>query len=247
MGRVAIDDFESILAEVRNVPEEPENLKNQKNQRNLKNLIEQRAEKNRRYADTPSLKAFLENTVEQDRTPDHETWRSPAWFLARECKGRSELQMLSGPQAWKKIRPLLKKIENAHSQGISDEEFGMDFMACWQKIKILPGLDVLENALRRSASIGLGLLVDRGLLYSRFIALAASLQQLCGDSPIMLPTRRIGPLLGVTHITASRLIRFAIEDELIRRTETHNYAKHRAARYRFAIERWPHLSLTGED
>ena len=125
----------------------------------------------------------------------------------RASVGLLELQMLSGPQAWKKIRPLLKKIENAHSQGILDEEFGMDFMACWQKIKILPGLDVLGNALLRSASIGLGLLVDRGPLYLRFIAVAAKLQQLCGDSPIMLPTRRIGPLLGVTHITASRFIR----------------------------------------
>jgi hypothetical protein len=172
-------------------------------------------------------------------------WHSPAWTFTRLCKGHPNLEFLDAITAWSTVRTHLLRIdENEYvwdQLGADEDEAGFDFMYSWDKIRIHPAKDIITDAVDRAGRIALKPPVDRGQTFVRFVSIAGHLQAIRRDEPILVPVELFGNVLGCAKMSVSRMIKFAVADGLLYIVEGHDFARHKARRYRFAIERYPSL------
>lgn len=189
--------------------------------------------------------------LEQQGKP--ENWHSPLFEFAPFVKAHPEMTDLPDHQAVRRIEQLMREWEGPHSgqdpwQFFFSEVDGteaarLDFMSSWNAVRHLPFHNPLSNALRLADQRPLPE-QTRGVLYQRFISIAAWLQVLFPEKPILLPTRKVGELLGCDQRTVSRLRGFAVQDGLLIIVKKHFFrpaGRNEATEFRFAIERYPDL------
>jgi hypothetical protein len=120
----------------------------------------------------------------------------------------------------------------------------IEFIDVWDRIKWLPGQSWLDAAWQSAK----GSELERQIRdlpqchtkkYGSFLALAAELQALCGDEPILLPVRKIGELLGLDKTTITRCRKFATSQGLLRVVTPHHFGSGRklATELRFDRQR----------
>ena len=185
-------------------------------------------------------------TNAEANTLSEAAWHSPAWTLTRLCKGHPDLENLDAVSAWRCVRSELRKAERKcidvwYSLGADEDETEIEFQYAWDKIRIHPAKDIVTDAIDRAKSVALKPPVDRGQTYARFVSIAAHLQKIRGSEPILVPVEFFGSVLGCSKMTVSRMIYFAIADCLLQIVESHDYSRHKARRYKFALERYPTL------
>jgi hypothetical protein len=124
----------------------------------------------------------------------------------------------------------------------------IDFQSSWNAVRSLPGMDIMQNALRLSIEKPQKPPRDRGALYARFISLAGWLQTLMGYDRIFLPSRKVGELLSCDPTTVSSMKKFGVEDGLLEVVSEHVYSsrgKSKATEFRFSTELFPGLGRRG--
>jgi hypothetical protein len=198
---------------------------------------------------TDYLKMILEHS-EQFREEDIESWHSPVFFFARFSKAHPAITNLPSDKAMLAVEKIMRTWKDLPRNidpwefFITDEdadEAKLDFMASWDATRHLPFHTPLQEALRLAEQTPLQPQIERGNLYAKLVSVAAHLQLLFPDRPILLPCRAVAALLGCAPITVSRCLRFAIKDGLL---VVVKYAppfkegeKRKATEFRFAVER----------
>ncbi len=185
-------------------------------------------------------------------------WANGMFHFVRLCRFHPELVTLEAIEAADTVEPLL---ENCAEDPTDDPwavfygDYGPDpswetFVDLWEKVKRpVSSADPLEDAFEMAEQMPLVLAKDsprsRQAL-ERFLSIAGYLQGIVGsEKPVALPTKRIGDLMGITRQRVGALRRVAIKQGYLEPVEDHEPPKGgrpgRAAKFRFAMERWPHL------
>jgi|GEM_PF-3095877 len=127
----------------------------------------------------------------------------------------------------------------------SEEDFLQLFSSAWDKVRILPGEDLLGAALRQADAVKLGLRpehVERATPgYVRFISLAGHLCVALDSNLIKLPCREVAKALGVRHATVSSYRQQAVSEGYMTEVQPHRYkpgGKGEATLFRFNTGLW---------
>lgn len=254
MNRISKADFAEIFSSftipehepVTNVTEDTEETEDsQETERKLSETEREQSEcANAHFFQLP-LRAFVEQALVANADAMianlEGRWLSPTWTFTRLCKGHPVLEKLDAGTAWRKVRPLLNAVNGWDQFDVEADEVELGFLYEWDSVRVPAGKTALTEAVSRAGRIALRPPVDRGNLYTRFLSIVGHLQALRRGIEIMIPVANFADVLGCAKMTVSRLIQFAIEDGLLQVVEAHSYAKHKARRYRFALERYPDL------
>ena len=128
------------------------------------------------------------------------------------------------------------------------EDFLQLFSAAWEKVRVLPGEDLIGSALRLTDAHMLGLLpehrdtVTEG--YRRFVSLCGQMCVALGTDLIKLPCREVGEALGVRKDTVSSYRQQAQRHGYLVLVRPHAYrpnGKGDATLFRFRAELWKHF------
>src|SRR5262249_42595664 len=105
------------------------------------------------------------------------------------------------------------------------EEMWYDFLACWEKVKIAEGIDILGWALARAKAEPYQAIPSFGAKYALLASTAWHLAQHTHPAPFWLPCKRLGALLGCTPMTVSRVIDLLEKNNIIKCVnETYSFA-----------------------
>lgn len=254
MQRISRHDFDHIVRGLDTLQKEPcsnvtEELEDQKETKETDRNRGRRTERAHAQSDLLSkpimeflITALKMNKAEMERTTN---WLSPVWTFTRLCKGHPDLEKMDAVSAWSRVLTHLRQI---HSQGVIDvwdqleadeDEAGLDFTYSWDKVRVHPAKDVLQDANDRAGRVALKPPLDRGKIYARFISIMGHLQVIRREEHILVPVEVFAGILGCTKMTVSRMIKFAIDDGLLEIIEAHDYSRHKARRYKFAVARYP--------
>jgi hypothetical protein len=173
----------------------------------------------------------------------------------RRCKAHPALWRLSPKAAFKRIEGIFRRWRRdrrkqgddwLHWLGVGREDAEVDFLACWDKIRFLPGLDPLECAVELAGRKPLALKPEiearRSAGYPRFVSVAGWLQVAMRDRPIQLPVEALAQHLRCEPMTISRYRQWAIEDSYLQLVKAHEFRGKgrpgRATEFRFAVGKW---------
>jgi hypothetical protein len=159
----------------------------------------------------------------------YDDWKSSTWEFVRQCRTHPALTSLTGDEAFNKIP--------WNATGFGEEE-QLQFLVEWPRVKSLPGVSPVEFAARLASRHPLISLRKHLKTLNHFVSLAGWLQVTVGpETPIFLPTRKVAEVMDLkSKSTVSTLCKITVSDELMDLVEPHT--EHRAARYRFRIERY---------
>ena len=142
--------------------------------------------------------------------------------------------------------------------GLGRADARVEFVELWQKIRFVPGSGPLEQA--RDANRKCRLLVlpntrdERPLDdasqrsetdYEFFVGLAGWLQVTLGDKDVGMSCRAVAQVMGVSAMTVSRFIGWAIQDGYLLRVREHSFrsgGRSLSAEFRFKTELWKVLN-----
>jgi hypothetical protein len=131
---------------------------------------------------------------------------------------------------------------------LSRDEAEVEFLSNWEVVRFPPGFDPLEYAKTQAEKHPVQIRntekESRPDIYPFFISIAFWLQVTMGEQPVMLPCRKVGELLGVSHETIFRLRRNAEEDKYITKVKEHNYRSQgnsEATEYTVDISLWSNM------
>jgi hypothetical protein len=123
------------------------------------------------------------------------------------------------------------------------EDFAQQFASSWEKIRTLPGEDLLASALRLADATPLGLdkkhAADVTAGYKRFVSFAGWLCVAAGTDCIKLPCREVAAVLGVRPMTVSCYRQQAVAHGYLIPLKKHVYrpnGKGEATLFRFRVE-----------
>lgn len=188
-------------------------------------------------------------------------WKA-GWHFVRLMKRRSELQKLTATQALKKVRIVVAEASKQSSSYrvfpdaafnevvggfIPDDldEFDAIFIRHWKAIRYIPGESAIDTAVRLAAQHPLCTheSADGSLpKYRRLVSIAGWLQYAQRGQNIMLPTRLLSRLLGVSPRSISTYIGLAIDEELLERVKSYPPSAKMADEYRFRVDRFKILT-----
>jgi hypothetical protein len=189
-------------------------------------------------------------------------WESPLWWFVRMAKGHDDLVGLDAPEAMATVRVVLAGVVDTRTGrtapdpwwrwlGVVREDAEVEFLDVWPKVRYLPGATPLCNAMAEAESAPLTLAPEvaarRSKDYPRFVSLAGYLQAIMGGRAIYLPSREVlacGDYYSVTHMTVTRYVKWAVQDDYLRLVEKHT--RERAARYVFGVEKFQALRERAE-
>lgn len=103
------------------------------------------------------------------------------------------------------------------------------FLEAWDQIRCLPGESWLDAAWRRvnhrRTFDAIRKLPECKHMtrYAHFLALAAELQEMLGDKPILLPCREVGKTLGVDKGTVVAYRKLAVKHGFLHQLKRHRY------------------------
>jgi len=156
-----------------------------------------------------------------------EEWQSPLFSFVRIVKGHPDLIGLTSKGALQTVERILKGRLTGDPWSrhfyIDREDAQVEFLACWEKIRFVPGWDPLDQAVERSKKMQLIPKNERTDGYQNFVSIAGWLQVTMGDRNIMLPCEKLGELLNCTQMTISRYRQWAMEDGLLTKMKEHRF------------------------
>jgi len=127
-----------------------------------------------------------------------------------------------------------------------EEDFLQQFSAAWQRVRIIPGEDLLSAAVRQADQAPL--LLRKELVettpagFKRFISFCAYLCVSLDSTLIKVPCREVAQALGVQRNTVSSYRQDAEKYGYLTQVRPHRYqpsGKGEATLFRFALELWP--------
>jgi hypothetical protein len=159
------------------------------------------------------------------------TGKSSTWEFCRYLKARQEFAYLDADDVLKKLSTLIE-LGDGEQIEIADE---------WDEIEFAAGMGILDWAVR----MGLEHPLDdppgpKLRLYVEFVSIAARLQVMRGNKPILLPLVALAEKLRTTPQVVSRLRKLAKKYGLLSEIAPYRM-KQRATQFRFAIEKFPEL------
>ena len=153
---------------------------------------------------------------------DDKKWQSPSFLLMRLVKAHESKSDATGSEAFVHVDRLLHMWYGDAENDLSGWEalFGdswtredaqFEFVDAWDRVRFIPGMTIIENALMHAERFPMNLPPDddRPEVYARFLVLAGWLQVVCGDKNICLPVELVGRTLGVSSMTITRCRRHA--------------------------------------
>lgn len=204
---------------------------------------------------TVSLPEYVGAVFEYDNAhPAKSTrWHSPLFSFVRLLKRYPELRELDGNSVADKIETIMRNWPDYHPQSDvwesvfwdrGDEDFRLEFINCWQRARIPAGYDCVQEAFRLANEEPLVPPVNHGTTYALFISVAAHLQAMQGELPIMLPVKRLAKELGVSPNMISIYRALAKKDGLLAEVQScvcPGRGRGRATEFRFASEKFSEL------
>ena len=176
-----------------------------------------------------TLRTFIKLAAKEIGNSDS-TWKSATWEFVRLCKSHPQLTALTADEAMNMI---------PWQQTNFEEEEQLQFLAEWNKVRLLPGVKPLDWAAEMARQKPIK--SSRPFpLYNRFLSIAGWLQTLLGNGAIFLPCHAMGNMLGCSHTTVASMRQLAIKDKLLEVVEAHS--ARRATRFKFAVDRCPILA-----
>ena len=112
----------------------------------------------------------------------------------------------------------------------------MEFVATWDKVRIPAGEDILALAVALAKQKPLKPRISISPGYSRYVSIAARLQELRPNNYIQLPVERLAKAIGVDARTISHYGQFARKDGLVTLIAKHHKQSGQAAKYVFHCE-----------
>jgi hypothetical protein len=163
------------------------------------------------------------------------TWerdgKSGTWELVRYLKARQEFMHVGVDEVLAKLPTLIE---------LSDEEMA-DIADEWEEVEFVAGMGPLEWAAKMAADYPLKNPPGPKLrLYTEFIGIAAHLQILRGDAPILLPVSSLARILKTKPRTISRLRQLAQRHGLLEEVVPYKM-RQRATQFRFDVNLFPAL------
>jgi hypothetical protein len=158
--------------------------------------------------DVAEIETLLQPYI--DDPPDPPDWDHPNltedgykhrfWDMVRELKGVEYMSCLEGYLAV----PILRQVLNARgcaltALGYDSEDEALDDLEClWDKVKLSMGEAPLHAAVRMAERHPVRFPTKHlGVKYHSFLNIAYHLQLMRGDDYIVLPTEKLGEILGV--------------------------------------------------
>lgn len=181
--------------------------------------------------------------------PDSEVYRTPLFELTYLLRGHREMRGLTTATAWDKVCSTADEaglggnggeFYNAFDYHDAEEDAKSEFADLWTGINFPAGSTPLSVAFDRSIRCPVELpaaVLERRLSanYPKLVSVAAHLQELVGDGPILLPTTSMGLRgpLNCSEMSISRYRKWAVADGFLRPTKAANRAKLEAAEFRY--------------
>ena len=199
------------------------------------------------------LDDFIHESIRLNDFPPKDSWRSPLWEFVRLVKGRREFAKLGGYDVARTLDIVLRRIATgcvASGDDQWDYHFGnldavgdprAEFIDSWDKVRTPANMDALCTAWQSATEFPLGPRREYSNKYCEFLSLAGHLQHARPDKEIALPVERIAAELKCDRKSVGMYLKFAIKEGLLART-SECVPLHRAAEYRFAIERFDWVS-----
>lgn len=185
-----------------------------------------------------------------------EEWQSPLFPFVRVVKGHPELIGLRSKTALeiveRTMRGWMGKAKGDPWDGyfeLEKEDAQVEFMACWEKVRFVPGWEPLNQAIERAKKMQLVPRNERTDGYQNFVSIAGWLQVTMGDRNIMLPCEKLGEHLGCTPMTISRYRQWAVQDGLLSLVKGHRFKAGgggEATEFRFNTDLYKCLAETAE-
>lgn len=188
---------------------------------------------------------------------DEESWQSPLWNFARLLKAHPVLSEGSAQQAVTCVDAVLREWTHDADQDVrwtshfdvqSAEDAIVELLSIWSRIRYIPGVEPLEQALKRADEQPLDPPSRQTPGYARFVSIAGWLQVTMGDGDILLPCEKLAHYLGCEPMTVSRYRRWALEDGLLVLVKPHRFRTGggEATAFHFDISRYPVLANTAK-
>ena len=106
---------------------------------------------------------------------------------------------------------------------IPKEDGQVEFLACWEKVRFVPGWEPLDQAVERAKQMQLKPRNERTDGYQMFISIAGWLQVTMGNRNIMLPCEKLSGYLNCQPMTISRYRRWGVDDGLLTVVKEHHF------------------------
>lgn len=179
-----------------------------------------------------------------------EAWSSPERTVIRWIRSHARLTHLNHVAAWALLeRDAAAEIDSLRTaldveSASFDENFWlkMHWDYFWPRMRWLFGADTIDFAGRlavRTPESALPVSPPRRPNgYSRFLVFCFWESTLNSTEPIIVPGRRVGPILGVGLRTACSMREYAIEDGFLCLAVKGGFAQRKADEFQFSHKRW---------
>jgi hypothetical protein len=162
--------------------------------------------------------------------------RGPLWDVLHAMKGHDDLRTLGASEALAMIEAADPDIwDHAFIQSrASAEDARIDLLKTWERIICPAGH--LERAVTMAGADPI--ITDdpgRTKSYLTLLNVAAWLQRMRPDAPIILPQKRLGALMGISQRSVSTLCTWAMEDGYLTMERGGRYTEKLAGEYSFHI------------
>lgn len=203
-----------------------------------------------------SLNQMMHAAHHQATTEDRPEWQSGIFTVARIMKSAPSLAAASGAQALREVEKVLAKWDDKGGKsgaraarswsrwfGVPAEDARAEFLSGWGKVRCVPGRGPWDHAWAQAARQPIqfrdeSLCLDSPA-YAKFVTFAGWLQVANGAKAIMLPVRKLAPLLQVEPMTVSRYRQFAVADSFLREVAAVNLKARKATEFIFDVRRVP--------
>jgi hypothetical protein len=192
--------------------------------------------------------AIVSNREEMDRQEEERRWAgTPLFHFTRLIRSHPSMAGKTARQAINAVERVFRDWGYSPCDGweewleVDREDAHAEILDVWAKIRYDVGCDPLQHAWRQAqahpATIPPRAVRNYTHSYDQFLQLVGWLQVLEGARPILLPTERIGGLIGLKARTVGRYCAWAIEDGFLARVKPARYTEQRAAEYLYDVGR----------
>ena len=197
-------------------------------------------QRNLEMRERDEIREFIQQAYEKGQRDTHPSY-SPLFSTIRHLQVRPEFRNAKWEYAAGAVEFWLvsKRTDWTVFPGIiSEQDAYAEFEDVWSEIRILPDLGIIEQAAERAKDCPFprNRTSRKHEGYVHFLGLAAHLQMLRGDQVILLPCRYTGRVLGVSHETVSRYIRWAQAERLLVPVKKYKTGVRLASEYRFDLK-----------
>jgi len=181
---------------------------------------------------------------------------SNSFYVARALKGHPDLRHAGADQAAdalmsnERMAAVLSDMPSMRIEFTEDDLVA--FYAAWERVRVPMNVDPVEAAMDVVSSLPPELLLHtvkrRPGRYPKFLTLAALLQLLVAQGPILLPCRKVGHHMGCELNTVSTWANWGRDDGVLLLAREHSFrsgAGSRASEYVMGLHQWEGRVIRG--